>query len=1599
MPLVGPDARLTEPMTSEPKFEVGQVVWTKKPTWPWWPAIILDWGENKSGNIAYRMQLLDAAFEEHVFEEKMVKAFDEKKRVKDLRKRSIERDSFEKLRPPYSQAIEDRYEEACDSAEREHASWQLDEEDRERRQDDDQRCAVCLAPNDPAENGEIILCDGRCRCAFHLACVALTEVPEADWKCARCSQPAGAAADPGADPSVGATSLPPPLPPGTRRVEVRDQKTGAYRPAHVIDERRGGCASGTYLKFDQPEAPLGVYLYLAKENETLGGIAEAMYDEDVVGTLRDALVGFQQLITAAKLTLASKLEARTHVMLPEYVVVEVEGETLEMYAQAFGRDMSAMLALNAQVMEGHRRSSKVMEHQNIWEYHPVSSQPLPEGMILLLPKAMPVASSRRPRGPAVVLPPAQVAATRPSGELEVRDKVWVKVKGILTGDDESGGDDRRKWQLAKVHKVFDTTFSVIDVGGDKGWKETYRLMDEGDEHYVRAAAPWPASYQPEPTGALGTGILIPPFASHHSVERFYASDMRKHVLPRPAPPRDGWVAELTLGTECEVLFGGAWHPACLTRHTSLVAGIFELDLMYHDFTVEVDATQLRPLSEPADAADEEGEPAKKRCKTGSGTSRSMAHRTQQPLPEVIDCDEDLVDESDGYALHLSAKSSSGYLGVGRRGRRFVCNHRNTRVGTFKTALEAAVAYAKAAATATEENMDVQDAAEKGGEESGKERADEADDTDDDDDEEVVEVEEEEDGDDEDQNRDVDQSRTADEYLCGGVGDEVEDEPIGAVDLMSDSPKDSSRSDSPIAEAEDPQQDVAQAHFVRSCKCGPHAVVHVRPLLLICVVCVALHYSDARTVVKRLNDLDKEGVGALNQIGIDLTPSEVRFGAKEVLEERFASEDWSRAYVPGLLGMRNFPENNLLKNERPADFGKDGALYKDKAGTGELADIGVAIITQGDKEIVGACSFNLVRESKRDRGAITGSNTWGMEIILFAVKRSFEGQKVASSLNDALFKFCHERDIKYMTVLNQKRVGQSRTCFCATAPHPCRQSLPLRRLRTGNWWVDRGGFTGGISNAFTNFASLNKHCMSSSSGLTKKTVPEQLIIPWDMHKDDASERLAEASARKELCENGLTVEDMTIDKLTRCEAYNKLSVLIVSVDKWYDAHRVDGGRPVAPAAPPASAAPAAPAAPAALAAPAATPADAVPPGPAGPSRGVDSDDEHVDSDDEHVDIGDERVDSDDEHVDAAAPTARRRRQAPQEEDEPPLVAGGGDMPRRRRGAVGRVSIKRSLRCAEFMMGSGVLTRKMVSHGKAHVLGVERQVNAPEYDGTCLKRPPTGAAKPEVGDALKAMRLALRKGECPQVFLEICQCRDLQPEDLPTLDFAHFSPQCTSVSRAAGSKHKRTASDPDGPFLGPKNDAVCREYNADRARPTLKPRKSQGVANLLPDRVLHTLSVSWIFEVIRDQIRRPNNAGFKFTLEAPKGIVRKLLMIQLIETPVEHGGCGGICVEIDQCKFGTDYQKPTLIFTNIESIVADLKPFRMSHWPEGVKDGNHHKLCCKCPCPNADDHPRLGYEAGPTADAARFPPALVGFLWDHVDQACSHRRCDDTPAWRK
>ncbi|KOO35982.1 hypothetical protein Ctob_010804 [Chrysochromulina tobinii] len=178
-----------------------------------------------------------------------------------------------------------------------------------------------------------------------------------------------------------------------------------------------------------------------------------------------------------------------------------------------------------------------------------------------------------------------------------------------------------------------------------------------------------------------------------------------------------------------------------------------------------------------------------------------------------------------------------------------------------------------------------------------------------------------------------------------------------------------------------------------------------------------HYipSWAKGVVETIKDLKQ-------------TQPELLQGAKDVLEERFGHVEWFKALVPGLLGLSKF--GKVAINYRP---GKSKPLADNQAGDSQHDNLGLALIVQGEEVIAAACTC-IVRANSR-------SKSIALEVLLFAVKASYEKQGVATRLVSEIFRHCRARVIPEVMILSDKRIEQPR-----------------------NWWVLKGGFELQVGNA-------------------------------------------------------------------------------------------------------------------------------------------------------------------------------------------------------------------------------------------------------------------------------------------------------------------------------------------------------------------------------------------------------------------------------------------------------------------------------------------------------------------------------------------------------
>ena len=206
--------------------------------------------------------------------------------------------------------------------------------------------------------------------------------------------------------------------------------------------------------------------------------------------------------------------------------------------------------------------------------------------------------------------------------------------------------------------------------------------------------------------------------------------------------------------------------------------------------------------------------------------------------------------------------------------------------------------------------------------------------------------------------------------------------------------------------------------------------------------------------------------------------------------------------------------------------------------------------------------------------------------------------------------------------------------------------------------------------------------------------------------------------------------------------------------------------------------------------------------------------------------------------------------------------------------------RRLRGAELCCGSARLAKAAIRRG-FDMVTLDRNAQALEYDEDLLPRDSAAVWTKEL--------------------------RELRPEDMPTVDYFHCSPDCRSTSLMAASVHLRVQSND---FQG--NTAACEGWNADG---------------------MH------FYRLVTDQRSRPGNMHCAFTFEQPAGMARRTHMAKLLEQPVSSGGLGAVRITIDMCRHGLDCQKPTdLWVSGLPSLVDALA--------EPCPDGGS----CHCRCPD-------------------------------------------------
>ena len=286
------------------------------------------------------------------------------------------------------------------------------------------------------------------------------------------------------------------------------------------------------------------------------------------------------------------------------------------------------------------------------------------------------------------------------------------------------------------------------------------------------------------------------------------------------------------------------------------------------------------------------------------------------------------------------------------------------------------------------------------------------------------------------------------------------------------------------------------------------------------------------------------------------------------------------------------------------------------------------------------------------------------------------------------------------------------------------------------------------------------------------------------------------------------------------------------------------------------------------------------------------------------------------------TAERWRRPSSNGDVPTSVEQQADDD----GEVGAVMASMRPICgAEFGCGSARLAKAAMRRG-FEMITLDRDVDAPEYDDELL---PRGSDSHWVRDL-----------------------KELQPEELPTFHWLHFSPTCVSTTILAASRHQRTFSTD---FQG--KTAECQLWNDD---------------------------MMTFYDIIKQQRRRPGNLGCAFTVEQPVGLARSTQAIRLFATPIESGGLGAIRCTLDACRHGASCKKPTDLWVGgLPNLIHALGTERteLGYPPPKWRCSKH------TPCRFYPQHPQV---RGNTKATCAFSYDLCSFLLAHIEaDLCASR----------
>ena len=202
-------------------------------------------------------------------------------------------------------------------------------------------------------------------------------------------------------------------------------------------------------------------------------------------------------------------------------------------------------------------------------------------------------------------------------------------------------------------------------------------------------------------------------------------------------------------------------------------------------------------------------------------------------------------------------------------------------------------------------------------------------------------------------------------------------------------------------------------------------------------------------------------------------------------------------------------------------------------------------------------------------------------------------------------------------------------------------------------------------------------------------------------------------------------------------------------------------------------------------------------------------------------------------------------------------------------------------------------------------------------------------------------------------------------LLAVSVVHVSPDCSTYSQLAGSRHGRKRAND---FLGVSEKA----------------RRANGHAVKL-------------FDALRARVLAPDSPLI-FTAENPEATFQLHPMVERLCRPVDEGGCGGGVIRLSFCAFGERVRKNTVFVTNSPTLRALAGDDRF-YCKRGNKRCPFHKRMPHEPVTvrNKFDHrgKRVTTHGKSTDEVTAFPHLLSEFIAKCVDVDVARLMSEDSP----